>query len=234
MPPTAPFFDTTSFRNDAARPLSRSVPSGNRMSSTSWPEGLQGAVSISYDHGLPCHHEAVAPAWETHGLRVTFYTCHQPDAHPRCLPRCCRKEPWAGQPQHLPPVPEEQDWLPAEYDLRRYTPRRWTDDANRERHPAVPRRKGKPISGMGSQPGAADQGTVRRRPGPFELPDRRSRDHRLQRPGALQRRRPGFRHPAAEIAAAASGGWIIHMTHGVGESTHSLFTDPSVHQPLVE
>ena len=39
-----------------------------------WPKGRQGAVSITYDDALTCHHQLVAPAWEAVGLRATFYT----------------------------------------------------------------------------------------------------------------------------------------------------------------
>ena len=39
-----------------------------------WPKGRQGAVSITYDDALICHHQLVAPAWEAVGLRATFYT----------------------------------------------------------------------------------------------------------------------------------------------------------------
>lgn len=39
-----------------------------------WPQGRKGAVSITYDDALPCHHQLVAPAWEAVGLRATFYT----------------------------------------------------------------------------------------------------------------------------------------------------------------
>ena len=29
-----------------------------------WPQGCKGAVSITYDDALTCHHQLVAPAWE--------------------------------------------------------------------------------------------------------------------------------------------------------------------------
>ena len=35
-----------------------------------WPKGRQGAVSITYDDALICHHQLVAPAWEAVGLRA--------------------------------------------------------------------------------------------------------------------------------------------------------------------
>lgn len=40
-----------------------------------WPQGRKGAVSITYDDGLTCHHEVVGPSWDSHGLNVTFYPC---------------------------------------------------------------------------------------------------------------------------------------------------------------
>lgn len=37
-----------------------------------WPNGCRCAVSLTYDDGLPGHHEHVGPVLEEHGLRGTF------------------------------------------------------------------------------------------------------------------------------------------------------------------
>ena len=96
-----------------------------------WPGDSQGAVSISYDDALPCHYEVVAPAWQAHGVRVTFYTPinrlfdnpqawrdvaaagHELGNHSIFHP--CRRKPG-------------KDWPAREYDLKTYSARRWSDE----------------------------------------------------------------------------------------------------------
>ena len=38
-----------------------------------WPAGVQCAVSLTYDDGLPIHPSQVGPTLEQYGLRGTFY-----------------------------------------------------------------------------------------------------------------------------------------------------------------
>ena len=99
-----------------------------------WPQGCKGAVSVTYDDALTCHHQLVAPAWEAVGLRATFYTPirstfmeeteawravaakgHELGNHSLFHP--CRKRDL-----------DNPSWLPAHYDLRDYTPERWRDE----------------------------------------------------------------------------------------------------------
>ena len=101
------------------------------MTALHWPEGKRGAVSLTYDDALPVHYEHVAPLLEEHGLRATFYTNvlslgANPEAWRQVAARGhelgnhsifhpCRKSPRHG-------------WLDEAYDLKTYTPRRWTDE----------------------------------------------------------------------------------------------------------
>ncbi len=100
-----------------------------------WPQGRKGAVSITYDDGLDCHYEFVAPAWDHHGLQVTFYvsfvkpfpsTMDNPEAWRQLAAKghelgnhslfhACRR----GGDGVRPPV---------EYDLGDYTTLRWKEE----------------------------------------------------------------------------------------------------------
>jgi hypothetical protein len=220
-------------------------------SSFAWPDDTRGAVSLTYDDALPCHFEVVAPAWETHGVRVTFYTQinnlfnhheawravaaagHELGNHSIFHP--CRKRP-------------ADDWIADEYDLKTYTPRRWSDemrvassilssvDGKIERsfgnnccdnelgegptlHSLEPLIEELFVAGRGCfVDRAVDVSTVN-----FNALGHYGGDAR------------DFERLRNEIDDAVEAGrWMIYMIHGVGEGTHNLFIDPDVHERLVD
>jgi hypothetical protein len=93
-----------------------------------WPDQIQGAVSLTYDDGLPVHYITVGPLLRQHGLLATFYPMIQSDL--RLHPENWRQLAAAGhelgnhsvfhpcRQAHPGPYP----WLDERYDLRGYTP----------------------------------------------------------------------------------------------------------------
>ena len=219
-----------------------------------WPQGRKGAVSITYDDALPCHHQLVAPAWEAVGLRATFYTPirstlmeeveawravaakgHELGNHSLFHP--CRKRD-LGDPA----------WLPDHYDLRDYTPQRWHDEM-RVADFALSLVDGESERSFGNTCCNTEigQGDALESLDPIieelfvagrgsyckEAVD--LSDINYNALGHCS----GDARSAAELGeeiecAVAKGDWIIYMIHGVGEGTHGLFIDENEHQRLVE
>ena len=216
-----------------------------------WPGDAHGAVSVSYDDALPCHYEVVAPAWEAHGLRVTFYTpinslMNDPEAwrdvsaaghelgnhsifHP------CRKKPG-------------NDWLADEYDLKTYTARRWSDEM-RLASSILSSLDGKSERSFGNTCCNTEIGEGETLQSLDPLIDElfvagrgafidQAVDPSTANFSALGHyggdNRDLSRLQGEIDTAVASGSWIIYMIHGVGEGTHGLYIDPEVHQELVD
>ena len=97
-----------------------------------WPNGAKGAVTLSFDDGLPCGHQLVAPLLHSNGLHATFYlVIDSPNLRNRTeewravaamgheLGNHSLHHPcYRGKPGDLP-------WLAEEYNLATYSPRRW-------------------------------------------------------------------------------------------------------------
>ena len=219
-----------------------------------WPQNRIGAVSITYDDALSCHHQLVAPAWEAVGLRVTFYTPirstlmqdveawrtvaakgHELGNHSLFHP--CRKRD-LGDPA----------WLPDHYDLRDYTPERWRDemrvadftlsliDGQTERsfgNTCCNTEIGQGETLESLDPIIEELFVAGRGAYSKEVVDINKVNYNAL--GHFS----GDARSAAELSneieeAVASGGWIIYMIHGVGEGTHGLFIDEGEHQKLVQ
>ena len=221
------------------------------QSAFSWPKGLQGAVSISYDDALPCHYEAVVPAWETHGLRATFYT-HITNLmnNPGAWRDVAARGHELGNHSIFHPCRKNQghDRLPDEYDLLSYTPRRWSDEM-RTANAILSSLDGRQERSFGNTCCNTDLGegdtlhsleplidelfVAGRGPCNNRVVDAATINFNAL--GHFSGDSRGFDRLRQEIdAAVASGGWIIYMIHGVGEGTHSLYIDPGVHQDLVD
>ena len=221
------------------------------MNALDWPEGKRGAVSLTYDDALPVHYERAAPLLEDHGLRATFYTnvlslganpeawrqvaaCgHELGNHSIFHP--CRKSPRHG-------------WLDEAYDLKTYTPRRWTDemraadivlnlvDGRTERsfgNTCCNTEIGDGETAHSLEPLIEELFVAGRGP----LCDRTvtADGLNLAALGHFSGDARSFEALREEIEAGlASGGWNIYMIHGVGEGTHGLFIDPEEHRKLVE
>ena len=221
------------------------------QSAFSWPKGLQGAVSISYDDALPCHYEAVVPAWETHGLRATFYT-HITNLmnNPGAWRDVAARGHELGNHSIFHPCRKNQghDRLPDEYDLLSYTPRRWSDEM-RTANAILSSLDGRQERSFGNTCCNTDLGegdtlhsleplidelfVAGRGPCNNRVVDAATINFNAL--GHFSGDGRGFDRLRQEIdTAVSSGGWIIYMIHGVGEGTHSLYIDPGVHQDLVE
>lgn len=219
-----------------------------------WPQGARCAVSLTYDDALEVHREEIAPFLAAKGLAGTFYlNAHQglTDAPEKWRPVAklghelgnhtlfhpCRRIP-----------PERFDWLAPHYDLCDYTMQRWHDEArinNCLLHL---------IDGRTERTYAAPCGNTTVGPAGREL----SLDAQVLKLFAAGRGRGCSRviDPAtANLAAldcwggdgrtfadlrqaveqaAAQGGWLIFICHGVGRGTHGSFIEPAEHTALVE
>ena len=93
-----------------------------------WPEGKRGAVSLTYDDGLPVHYTLVAPLLESNNLRGTFYPPIFSDL--RLNPGRWQELAAAGHELGNHTVfhpcrqanPDPYPWLEDRYDLASYTP----------------------------------------------------------------------------------------------------------------
>jgi hypothetical protein len=98
-----------------------------KPTSFTWPEGYQGAVSLTYDDGLPVHYTLASPLLLSHNLNVTFYPPINSDL--RLHPNRWRELAAAGHElgNHTIFHPCRQikskpyPWLDKRYDLAGYT-----------------------------------------------------------------------------------------------------------------
>jgi hypothetical protein len=216
-----------------------------------WPNGKKGAVSFTYDDALPCHYEVVAPAWEAQGLQVTFYThIKQLMDNPEAWREVAAKGHELGNHSIFHPCRKREDfgWLADDYDLRRYTPRRWTDEMTMANAilSSLDGRDGRSFGnnccnteiGDGDslqslEPLIEDLFVAGR--GPLNSQVVEVSNLNLNALGHFSGDAESFESLRAQLdAAVAAGGWIIYMIHGVGEGTHGLNIDPGVHQKMVD
>ncbi len=217
-----------------------------------WPDGQTAAVSLTYDDGLPCHFETVAPAHEAAGLRATFYVpifdsviryrdrwrelaSHGHEIGNHSLFHPCLRDPG-------------REWLDPAYDLHSYTPRRWKEEmavANDALHQIdglSERTFGNTCYDITIGP-ASDPVLLETLMPPFFSAARGQQAATPVDLDHLNRYNLGtkdidyltFEQVRADIeAAAASGGWVIFTMHGIGEGTHRLFVDSQEHARLVQ
>jgi peptidoglycan-N-acetylglucosamine deacetylase len=224
-------------------------------SSFHWPNGTQGAVTLSYDDALPVHFQQIAPALEAAGLRGTFYITvgndgfinnteswrkvaragHELGNHSLFHP--CRKEP-----------PEQFQWLSDDYDLARYTPQRWIQEM-RVANLTLQLVDGKNERTFGNtccnnSVGPIDNQTSLEKLIPQLFVAGRGQcvskaidpaNANFAALGHYSGDSRTFEQLRDEIEAAVKEGkWIFYMTHGVGEGTHSLYMDTKEHQKLLD
>ena len=220
-----------------------------------WPAGQRAAVSLTYDDGLPVHREVVAPRLAELGLSATFYV----NAHAGVTadPLAWRAVADAGHElgNHLlfhPCRHEPADgygWLDPAYNLVDYSLGRWRDEV-RIANALLKLIDGRDARSLGNTCchdalGPTDDPTPL---GPLALEQcvaaRGPYSSKVVTPATLDLGSLG--HFGADgrpfdalwgwiDAAAAAGGWVILMIHGVGAGTHgSLHLDSAVHERLVK
>ena len=92
-----------------------------------WPDEFQGAVSLTYDDGLPVHCDLVGPLLRQYGLHATFYPMIQSDLrlHPERWRELAAAGHELGNHSLFHPCrqrsPEPYAWLDERYDLAHYS-----------------------------------------------------------------------------------------------------------------
>lgn len=216
-----------------------------------WPNGAQGAVSLSYDDARSEHYRQVAPLLAEHGLRGTFYlsisSVDDPEPWKRLaeaghelgnhsLFHSCRREP-----------PERFGWLPEYYDLADYTAKRFRGELKVANLVLDLMDGGKPRTygntctqvtiGRGDEerpmdPILDDLFVAARGRATFRPVDPRD-EVQFTRLGHYIGDGRTFEELREEIEAAVeAGGWIIYMIHGVKRGRQAI--DPDEHRKLVE
>ncbi|HTP00206.1 MAG TPA: polysaccharide deacetylase family protein [Anaerolineales bacterium] len=218
-----------------------------------WPDRFQGAVSLTYDDGLPIHCSVVDPLLREHSLRATFYPMTQSDL--RLHPTDWRELAAAGHelgnhtvfhPCRQNPV-HPHAWLDERYDLRTYTPaqlRAELEAANLVLHlldGETERSYGntccdtsfgrdeQPIEPLLSDLFIAARGALTNRIA------RPTRQLDLYNIGCID----AAGYSLADLQgvceqARVTGGWAVLMIHGVGAGTHELYVDSDVHRRFIQ
>lgn len=221
-----------------------------------WPEGCRGAVSLTYDDGLACHHDLVAPLLSGLGLTGTFYVPiingggdllgnvdiwkavvqagHELGNHTIFHP--CRRG-------------ETMAWLDEWRDLKAYTLDRLRDELRLANYVL------KSIDGLDERTfGNTCCHTTVGRDDQIEPMDPvlnelfiGSRGRVTQQPlqitsdidwthiGCISGDGKSLEQLQATVRETlACGGWSVFMFHGVGEGTHRLFIEKQTHDAFLE
>jgi len=219
----------------------------------SWPTMCQGAVSLTYDDGLPCHPDLVCPTLEKAGLRGTFYV-------PVIRDIMTRPEVWRdmaarghelGNHTIFHPCRSEpgmvRDWLDPAYNLANYTRRRWLEeidasnlvlrlvDGKTERtfgNTCWDNSIGSGERATSLEPLIASRFTAGR--GVLSEGSLNPLDLNFNNLGTVSADHRTADDLIAEIEDTVNaGGWIIYTMHGVGPETHRLHMLEEEHQKLV-
>lgn len=220
-----------------------------------WPDQIQGAVSLTYDDGLPVHYTLVDPLLRHYGLLATFYPMIQSDL--RLHPENWRQLAAAGHElgNHTifhpcrQPSPDPYPWLEERYDLRRYTPaqmRAELEVANLVLYlldGLTDRSYGSTCCDMTVGHGATEQALepmladlfvaargvlTNRVAGP-------RRDFDLFNLGCISADGRSLEDLTQLVEQASkSGGWAVLMIHGIGAGTHDLYLDAGVHEHFID
>jgi hypothetical protein len=219
-----------------------------------WPDQIQGAVSLTYDDGLPVHCSLVDPLLRHHGLRATFYPTIHSDLrlHPEHWRQLAAAGHELGNHTVFHPCrqasPDPYPWLDERYDLRNYRPAHlraelevanlvlYLLDGRTDRsygstccdmtigHSATEQ----PLEPLLRDLFIAARGTLTNRvaqPG---------RDFNLLNIGCIHADRRSFDDLRKLIEQTrASAGWSLLMIHGIGAGTHDLYLDAEMHERFI-
>ncbi len=220
-----------------------------------WPDGQQGAVTLSYDDAIVSHFESVAPQLEKAGLRATFYI--QIDSpgfrlHPDAWRKVARAGHELGNHSLFHPCrkdkPGDHTWLSDDYNLSKYTPDRWLGEM-RIANLVLQLVDGKTERTFGNTCCNNHVGPLDNRTSLEELVPKLfvgARGEYISRPvdpvkanfaaaGHYSGDSKSFEQLRDEIESAVrKGQWIFYMFHGVGQGTHSLYIATEEHRQPVE
>lgn len=217
-----------------------------------WPDQIHGAVSLTYDDGLPIHWSLVGPLLRRYDMRATFYPTIQSDL--RLHPDHWRELAAAGHElgNHTVFHPccqsmtDPYAWLDERYDLGRYTPAHLRDElevASLVLHLL----DGQTERSYGNTCCDTSFGSDEQPIEPLLA------DLFIAARGALTN---GIAQPASGLdlysigcidvvgrsledlkglgeETRATGGWAVLMIHGVGAGTHDLYLDTDTHARFI-
>jgi peptidoglycan/xylan/chitin deacetylase (PgdA/CDA1 family) len=223
----------------------------NNRSVFTWPSGQRCAVSLTYDDALPVHHQTVAPLLATRGLAATFYLNGSPGFtdHAGAWRQVAALGHELGNHTLFHPGRREELSPGADpYNLCDYTVERWLDEM-RIANALLRLTDGQTERTFGN---TYCQTTLGRKPHEVDLAEpirrlfvagRGTYVERVITPaclnygslGHLGGDRWGFDRIRGYIdQAAAAGGWVIFLFHGVGAGTHGWFIETAEHARLVD
>ena len=220
-----------------------------------WPDQIQGAMSLTYDDGLPIHYTLVDPLLRQYNLRATFYPPIQSDL--RLHPESWRQLAAAGHElgNHTVFHPCRQNgaepyaWLDERYDLRSYTPEQFRAElevTNLVLHlldGQSERTYGNTCCDTALGRDATEQSLEPLLRGLF-VAARGALTNRIARPAhgldllnvgcidASGRSLKELQDVSEETRAA--GGWAVLMLHGIGAGTHDLSLNAEIHERFLD
>ena len=211
------------------------------------------SVSLSYDDGLPCHHELVAPLLGRLGIRATFYPFIMSEIRnsPEAWKQVAAMGHELGNHSLFHPCRQSSKepfpWLDARYDLRGYSLNNFRDellaanfvlqliDGKTERtygntccHLTVgPEGHEIPMKPVLEELFVAARGEGKN-PAHQTVID-------PYNVGCVDGDGKSLQELQGFVEQAAQGNkWLIFMFHGVGEGTHDLFVEEAVHRQFAE
>jgi len=219
-----------------------------------WPDQIRGAVSLTYDDGLPGHYTLVGPLLRQHGLRATFYPMIQSDLrlHPENWRGLAAAGHELGNHTIFHPCrqtsPDPYPWLDERYDLCNYTPAQMRAELEVANlvlgllDGRADRSYGSTCCDMTIGHGATEQALEPLLADLF-VAARGRLTNKAAQPGG------DFDLFNVECISADGrsledliqvvertrecGGWAILMIHGIGPGTHDLYLDADVHERFI-
>jgi len=219
-----------------------------------WPDPYQGAISLSYDDGLPVHYTVVGPLLNEHNLRATFYPMIQSDLrlHPERWRQLTEAGHELGNHSVFHPChqgdPDPYPWLDERYNLDKYTSAHLRDelevanlvlyllDGQNER-----------TYGNTCCDTTVNSGMLERSLEPvlkeLFVAARGRLTNRIAQPGqefnlldigcieADGRSFEELMHLVEQTRASV--GWAVLMIHGIGAETHGLHLEADVHERFI-
>jgi peptidoglycan/xylan/chitin deacetylase (PgdA/CDA1 family) len=215
----------------------------------SWPNGAEGAVSLTYDDGLANHLDLVAPELERAGLRGTFY------AHVMSADFRQRTEAWRQVASRGHELGNHTLFHPcrgnpgsnSDFDLRHYGEQRWCREVELANW-ILEQVDGQQERTFGNTCWDNWIGPEEKKicleqliP-PHFIAARGERTDEGVKPGSFTPYNLGTRSADGETFAAlkeriettvSTAGWLILTMHGVGKKSHSLFIEEAEHRQLL-